>query len=677
MRRPLSLASLSLLLCATCLWPARPAPAQGLDARMQRVVAKFVEKTGASVMTVGSWVKGHFDPATSDFDMRLVIPKEGAGTSARQLAQWQEARRSLTSLIQEEFGSQAGSILGRTNLYAPGELMTGVADSEEAVARFRQLGTAPNLAFKGTVGPNTPVKVMEKITEGVYGAGAQTYVQGYEQSAGRLFYKSGEKCVTGLSEMAGTKAFEDLGEGARYTASGSANTAGQFAEKALGELAAGRGDKVAKQLERMELALTKSRSMSAIPLDEAYRSELVSMRDLLKKNPEQLGEVGGKLARLLARGRTEAAILRSMEGAGPMRGMYLKVMLDGVQAGNKVGALMDKLMAQVPSWVDVGGAMNFWVMCVGTQATSQALGKGDKIEAIGTSAEYLKWLAVSGQSLAAFGPLVMAELTAAILTEARAGGYEMVAGSQNAWDLMEGIYSAWGRVDVDPDPRRRITLADMVTRYQYENRLKNLVWGQALRASTRHLGEATAEADQGVAEAIYSQCWPVIREAWLWQRDCLMTEYLASAAELIRTPLLISYKPLPAQPGQQFSCEAASLDRKLSERLDRMEQIIRVLYGPGSSLVVDYNWTPTGVSVGDRRWQRGFTYPDPGTYPTKVTLAVHPNTAHTLTEPRIMLQREVSALVDVVVGGAPPICPACGKPAGTNPNCMHCTLYKH
>ncbi|MEI6503287.1 MAG: hypothetical protein WCP21_19925, partial [Armatimonadota bacterium] len=289
MRHALSFASLGLLLFTTCLCLSPSASAEGLDARMQRVVAKFVRtsNTGDSVMTVGSWIKGKFDPVTSDFDMRLVIPKEGAGTTSQQLTRWKEARRTFTKLVQEEFGAQAPNILSRANLYPPTSLMSGVADTEEAVARFRQLMTVPNLAFNGTIGPSTPIKVMDKVTEGVYGAGASNYVQGYERTAGRLFYKSGDKCVTGLSEMAGTAAFEGIDETARFTAAGSANTAGQFAEKALGELAAGQGEKVAKQLERMEMALTKSRSMSGVPLDEAYRSE--ARRTFTKLVQEEFG----------------------------------------------------------------------------------------------------------------------------------------------------------------------------------------------------------------------------------------------------------------------------------------------------------------------------------------------------------------------------------------------------
>ncbi len=52
----------------------------------------------------------------------------------------------------------------------------------------------------------------------------------------------------------------------------------------------------------------------------------------------------------------------------------------------------------------------------------------------------------------------------------------MAAGSQNAWDLMRGIYTAWGRAGVDPDTRfnRDITLADLVALYKEEGPLRRM-----------------------------------------------------------------------------------------------------------------------------------------------------------------------------------------------------------
>lgn len=650
------------LCLALLLWLPLAAEAQGPDIRMQRVVARFVEQTGGQVLGVGSWIGGKgFDAATSDFDMRIVL---NGGDAASQATRWREAQRQLRVLIQAEFGDGARSILSRTNLYPPNQLMQGVEDAADALDRFRQLRTVPNLGYEGSVTSSTPAR----FAEGLYGPGAPTYVQGYERAAGRVFYSNNGTCVTGLSELV------HLGEGPvpGYTARGTANTAGQWAEHALEEIAAGRGDKVAKYLERLERDLIKSRDLSRLPLDDAFRQELRDMRALLARSPGELTSVADDVARLVTRGRAEAAILAGFDEAGPIRRAYLRVMLDGVAAKNKLGELIGRALKQAPDWVTAGNVMNFLVVAAATPSISQAIARGDSLETIGAVCEHFKWVT-------SFGPLLLGEITVEIMREAEASGYAAAAGSQNAWDLMEGIYTAWGRCGVDPDGRRKLTLADMVTNFKIESKLDAVVRAQAVRASTRGLGEATAKADAGLAEAIYAECWPVIREAWRWERDCLTSEYLMLASQVVHTPILIYYDPRAPRVGQAVICEARSLDGKLGERLTRMREIIRILYGRGALIATSFRWEPTGQEAGDHDWRRSYTFDEAGSHPVKVRLEIQPYAQHPETEPRVMLTRVVGAAADVVVGGGEKatICPSCGEPLGTNPNCMDCVLHAH
>jgi hypothetical protein len=624
------------LLLLSCL----PVSAQSQNIRMQRVMARFVATTGYPMMGVGSWISGRgFTPGSSDFDMRMVWP--GGGTEAQQLAHWQRARGQMTTLIRQEFGNEAGSILSRTNLYAPNQLMRGVEDSADAVERFQRLRTAPNLAHTGPI----TAENAGRVTEGVYGSGSQTYVQGYERGAGRLFYANNGRCVTGLSELA------HAGETrVTYTAAGTANTAGQWAEHGLNELRDRQPRGVIKYLERLERDLVKSRSMSRLPLDEAYRSQLEGMRDLLKKSPEKLAEVSDDLARMLARGRAEAAILGGFENAGAIRRTYLRLMLDGVAARNKLGELVGKVMAKVPSGVNAESTMSFIVFCIGTKAAAESAGRGDDpIEALSNISGAINPLKIIGP-LKLIGPALLAEITAEVIIQARANGMEMAAGSQSAWELMEGIYSAWGRAGVDPDPRLKLTLADLVANYQDESNLAARVMTHAGRASTRGLGTANEQNDDGVAQAIFAKCWPVIRDAWRWERDLLTSEYLQLGSEVVHMPLLIYYEPVEPKAGQPIACEARSADGKLTERLQRMREIIRILYGKGAGLAVNFYWEPGGTAVDGRNWQRGFTFAKPGVYPVQVRMEVAPYARTSRTEPRVMLTRTVPALVDIVVG---------------------------
>jgi hypothetical protein len=647
----------AIVLAGSLLSAGVPASAQALHAQMQKVVGKFVEQTGNKVMAVGSWVGGtKFNPASSDFDMRLIVGQ--GGTEAQQLAKWKEAQQKMASLIRAEFGGQADDILARTNLYAPNQLMKGVENTADAMERFQKMGRVPNLGYKGSVTASTPAK----FAEGLYGKGAETYIQGYEKATGRLFYSNGGKVATGLAAM------DHLDE-ARYTIAGTANTAGQWAEHCMVELQAGRSDKVIKYLERMERDLVKSRSLSKLPMDHAFRTEMQNLRNMLKNSPGRLADVADDVARLLTRTKAEAAILGSMENAGTIRKAYLRVMLDGVAAKNKLGQLMDKFMKALPPGVNAQNAMNALALIAGTPGTAQAIGRGDTLGALGEACSHLKWVKF-------MGPLLLAEITTEILRETIASGYIMAAGSQDAWDLMAGVYRAWGRVDVDPDPRRTLTLADMVANFQYEHKLEAIVYGQCLRASTRNLGAATGAADQGVADAIFAKCWPIIRDAWRWERDLLASEYLQLASEVVHTPLLVYYSPNKPQIGQVVTCTARSFDGKLNDRLERMREIIRILYGKGSGVAATYYWKPD--SSGDRLdWQCPYKYAKNGKYPVQVRLVVQPFTKHTKTEHRIMLRREMVGQVEVEVGGEAEICPSCGKPAGTSPNCMRCALHRY
>jgi hypothetical protein len=250
---------------------------------------------------------------------------------------------------------------------------------------------------------------------------------------------------------------------------------------------------------------------------------------------------------------------------------------------------------------------------------------------------------------------------------------------------MAGIYSVEGRVSVDPDPRRKLTLADLVAKFKHERKLEAIVYAHCLRASARDAGSATGAADASVADAIFARCWPVIRDAWRWERDALTSEFLIIGSEVVHTPMVIYYTPTTPKPGERIVCEVGSYDGRQGERIRRMNEIIRTLYGSGSFVASSYFWEPGGALVGNLDWQRAYTFDKPGKYTVKVRLEVTPYTNHTETEHRVMLRRTVPALVDIVVGDpadgtqdeTPKICPQCGKPLGTNPHCFNCILYKH
>lgn len=641
MRRRLSFGVVVAMVVCGVLSVGGPVWAQGLHLRMQAVTARFVEQTGHQVLGVGSWIRGTgFNPARSDFDMKLVMHRGSSQVQMRTA--WLESRRRMVRLIRQEFGPQANNVLLRTNLYPPGRLMTTVRNNADALGRYTELRQVPNLGHTGPVTSATPVK----YTEGLYGQGAAKNIRNYEAGAGRFFYMNGGRCTTGMSEMAYLRCPEEA-----FTISGTANTAGQWAAKGIEELAGGRSDSVLKYLVRVEQDIIKSRSLAGMPVDKAFRTELRGMCKLLKGTPQALPNVADDVARLLIRARTEAAILRSYGTAGPVRRGVLRVLLDGVAAKSEVGKQLSKAMKVAgKNGVTPARLISFIVVCFAAHETSQKAGEGDTWATLAATASHLKFMSVSG-----FGPLLLTELMIELRIEAEATGVQMCANTQEAWDLMQGIYTIGGRVSVDPDQRRKLSLSEMVTKFQYEEKLRAVVRAHALRASDRGMVEGsdtlTGAVDAKVANATFARCWPVIRNAWLWERDALMSEYLQLYSEVVHTPLLIYYSPKEPEAGTWITCEARSFDGKLGERLLRMKEIMRVLYGRGSGITTSYFWEPDGASMGGRDWQRSFTFDTPGKHPVIVRLAIGPYTEHTKTNSRMMQRREVAAAVDVTIPG--------------------------
>ena len=618
-----------------------PVFAQSPHLRVQSVVRQFVETTGYEVIGLGSWIEGSsYNALTSDHDLRLVLPK-GAGAADRK---WLEARQKLTELIKAEFGDDAASVLSRTNLYPPSQLMGAVDDIDDAARVFTKNGAVPNLGHSGPITRNTPIK---ELSEGLYGEGSQAFTQYYEKTKGRLFYKAPNgRCIMGMTDLT------HMSEGVRtFTTAGTANTALQWVEHAIEECGKGRGDKVAKYLERIKRDLLKSRDLARLPTGSSLGSQLDDMVRLLKANPQGFSEVSDDIARLLSQATMEASILKSYAKAGPMGRMWQRILLEA--KSDDLSRLFKQAYNKVAGVVSFDDLVTGFTIYMAVRGTAQAAGEGGVGEAIRAAGP----LAVS---LASLPVSLLMDMTNAILKEAEAAGYEMAAASQEPWDLMAGVYTALGRDSDEDNPRRRFTLDDLVRGWHVEARLSSLVFGQCLRASRRNIGGVTEDVDMSVANAMFARCWPVIRDAWRWQRDLLVSEYLELAADALHTPMLLSYEPCPIRyEGRpvQVTVKARSRDRKLGAKLTRMEEILKILCGKKAVLADDWIWEPEGAieDMTTTDIQRRYTFDNPGVHPVVLTVrfeAISPDIQPP--EPhRVLLRRELKAAVDVLVEGPP------------------------
>ena len=143
-----------------CLIPSASATPATND-QIRAIIMSVVKETGVSIIGLGSWVSGkdYNDPLSggkSDHDLRLLMPN---GTSPQQAtAEWNNIRQKIADKINKTFGNKSSMVLKSVNLYPPTQLMTGLADADDALEMFKRLKQVPSLGFTGVVDDNTAAK---------------------------------------------------------------------------------------------------------------------------------------------------------------------------------------------------------------------------------------------------------------------------------------------------------------------------------------------------------------------------------------------------------------------------------------------------------------------------------------------------------------------------------------
>jgi len=545
------------------------------NVRMQNVVKAFVERTGQQLIGLGSWISGtnYNDVLTSgvsDHDLRLVIQRSGITPalseqelqSARRVLteEWQSARRVLTEMINQEFGKDASKILGVTNLYPPNQLMKGVENAADAMERFQELGRVPNLGFTGKVVPNTPIK----FAEGLYGEGAQVWTQMYEQKTGRFFYAADGKVFAGMVDLT------HLEEGhAKYSSGGMANTGVQWIEHAEEEIAQGRGNRVAKYLERLERDLGKAKDLARVGGDQSWTAEIRDLTQRLKSNPGALGSLEGRVTALLARSHMESVIIGRMAKAGPLEGAVLKAAIAGIAAKNQFGQALTTAAQNIPVEKLIHGVIAIMVV----KSASSTAGEAGYLEALRSEAPLLASLPTG----------ILMGLTNAILDAAKTGGFALVASYQDPWELLEGNFTVAGRVSVDEG--RPYTIDELVKAIHTEENLSGFVYKRSVEAAERGFqGPVSSGNDSKAAENTYERCYPPILRAWQTRREQLRMEYFNTADRLQKTVFPIVVNPASAKLPKDGKVDAMAellppKNSTLGRDLDRMKEILIWLQG--------------------------------------------------------------------------------------------------
>lgn len=567
---------------------------------MQGVVRDFVRETGRDVLGVGSWIRGSYG-AGSDHDMRLVLPP---GTPKdKAIAEWAKARQTLNRLIDARFKERAAAIKQATNLYPPSQMMGGVEDVEDAMARYRTANQVPNLGHAGAVTDHTPIR----HAEGLYGSGSQGWIQGYESASGRLFYGGkGGKVFVGMADLT------HLEEGLpRFDMHGMSNTSLQWAEHCADEVRAGRADKVVKYLKRLERDLAKARDLGRLGKGGPVQEEIRFLISELSHEPQKLSKLADRVDGLLWKSRVQANVLKAYSNVPEKARRVLSALFIDMKNDSLSRSMADFMRKAADKGITPERAIGGVVLALRVLSTAKAAGEEDRTAILTRLAPWLLDL----------GPQILAEMTQAIIDATKEAGYEFVASSQEAWDLLAGIYTVEGRDWVDFG--REYTLEDLVRAIHDEQKLSNLIFAKAMLAAARDGGVALAAVDRKVAEAVWRRVYPVIADAWFYRLDELYAEYEDLAREFQTQPVLITYDPQPAALSGgmvNVTAEAASGDGRLGDRLKRMKEILGAISRKGGFVNASYTWN-TGTEVDERKpWLRRLSLKGAGPHAVTVRL---------------------------------------------------------
>ena len=541
---------------------------------MNDAVKQTVRQTGTEAAGVGSWIsrqkyRGPLTGGTSDHDMRVVLT--GETDEAKMVQKWKDFQGSLKSNIRA-VGKARGlsqaeidKLVGSTNVYPPNQVMAGVENADEAVAKFKSLKAAPSLG-------NEPI-------EGLWGKGAKGYAQHYESKAGRHFFidqKSG-RVVAGATDLLHLE--EGLGV---FNTAGEVNKGNQWAQKALEKLDTEGASKASKHVERLRQSLNKARSLERVGMRADYLDDIA--RGAVK-DPAVIREA-------VARAQRELSLLEklSREANPGNRELLRGILNENLGKWAQLRGTFWKYAGRVPTDKLLRGLQLF-----GYYARSHYVA--------GMAAEDLRSGALAALPelgyIAGLAPGLAMDMAVCTLEAARAGAYNTVAGFQECTSLVEGISMVKGR----ESEHKGMTIEQMALRFpdtaEGRNRMMSFIWYQSVNASYREQGGQLV-SDPNVAKAVYNKCAGDIVSRWREQRLAWIGEFNKHYREYMRLvagnrPVLTfspsDEVPLRDQGGGKkaavvtISASTAQNRDRMNETLAKMRASLKALEGKGGDVL--------------------------------------------------------------------------------------------
>ncbi len=512
-----------------------------------------------SVKTIGSWIKAtkYNDPLTnpkfpSDHDMTLVMPS--TMDQGQMVGRWKQAQRYIQDDISEILrkagrgDDEIARVVNSISVYPPEQLLQGVSNNAEAVERYQQV-----LKGKPALG--------DEPIEGLWGdEAAKGFRQAYEvSSGGRVIYNVGGKIHSGFADL--NHMLEGYG---KFTLDSTADLSNQFLVKTNKAFKAGQAKDIAKNMERLDLYLKKTKSLARVKasvrpnatmsrLWRDIKGQVAKVDDPLQK--QQLYEAWLKnnqklISETLEHAQTELALCRQLARTmdpGEVRMIYqLLESPRWVKFKNKLVELWRKGkggVAKMP-WRGIVKGMRaaMWAVEIhGLVGVWQEKGMNAALNH-GAARALMMQL-----NLPTAAMQIIFEMA---LEQSKYAGYGFAASYQECDQLMAGIYMVKGH--------ERLAEGRDIPTLAREEIFDHVVLDELrrhARAAARRQREASSEQEieQGLEQALIQRCTTPVLRAWERERMGMIAELYRAKNLLDRlftnTLLGLEYEILPGQGG--------------------------------------------------------------------------------------------------------------------------------
>ncbi len=672
MRIPKSL-KVNLLICLILLVPTLlPAvtmpPSQLVSEAMDGVLVDMGNPF-LKVIKQGSWISGdnYRNPLTnlldpSDHDARLFISLDDVGPErAREVWKAYQGRlRKKIFAMAKSAGYSTDEIqllLKSVNFYPPAQLLKGIEQNEEAIARFLKMGNYPNL-----------LEVGEEAAEGLYTTPTKFIRQGYETGKrvqvaelvaeeGSDSYRLVHKATAEAEHVAETVGEANL-KGYVQSAEYSLNEA----QKALKE---GKLDTAKKNLTRAKDRLKSARKLGGVSAEGAAVKELDALegqiddaiklafesaddaKAMLAKTKQFANKLGGEV---MKKTTVDLAALESMALKNSVKQRaFLKGVLEGEGKWATLRVNLEEASGSALSTLKSGARLAYRNWFISLMALWELKEFPAAIEREGAAKASARLAAtIAGLANPTFGYAqlfsVIFVTTGELLVDwVSSYGYGAVVGRQDCMDLIAGLYTVPGR-EQNIEERGCEQIGDdrhLACRiYDSKGLRSSLAMGHRFnqdlippfmiqllnchaKAASKHYDDYESKHDEGVQQALVNKCLQPVLKTWLDSRQLIVNEADALRQALEEQPVRVAANPsrLKEKGTVRLSVEdttgVSGAQRDIEERAKCLGGI-HAQPKSGS----DYIWTVNGKTFA-KNYNRGtaeLSLDAPGTYEVCVSV---------------------------------------------------------